>query len=327
MSRDARACLLEILSDGQFHSGQFLADTIGVSRTAVWKHVHALRRRGLDVYAVSGKGYRLAQPLDLLSVDRVRAALTPDVAAEIHAISLPFELPSTNQYLCQLVDARDAHGHVCMTEYQSAGQGRHGNKWHSPLAAGLYLSVGWRSEALPEPLTGLSLAAGVAAVRALDDCGIGGVGLKWPNDLLYDGCKLGGILLQVRGEASGPCLLVLGIGINVHLPPEPAARIRQPVTDLSHIGQPPPRNQLAAALINRLVHCLTEYPRQGFEPYLSDWRRYDCISGRQVTLSAGNRRVDGRMLGVDADGALLLGTNGNVQRYVSGEISLRVAAP
>lgn len=327
MSRDARARLLEILSDGQFHSGQFLADTIGVSRTAVWKHVHALRRRGLDVYAVSGKGYRLPQPLDLLCADTIRAALKPDVAARIHTLSLPFELPSTNQYLCQLADARDVHGHVCMAEYQSAGQGRRGNKWFSPIAAGLYLSVGWRTEALPEPLTGLSLAAGVAAVRALADCGVIGVGLKWPNDLLYDNRKLGGILLQVRGEATGPCLLVLGIGINVHLPPTSAARLRQPVTDLSQIGQPPPRNRLAVALINHLVHCLTEYPRRGFEPYLSDWRRHDCMSGQQVTLSAGNRRIEGRMLGVDGDGALLLGADGNVQRYASGEISLRAAAP
>lgn len=327
MSREARAQLLETLADGQFHSGQRLAAAAGISRTAIWKHVHALRRRGLDVYAVSGKGYRLAAPLELLSVDRIRASLDADIAACLQTISLPFEIPSTNQYLYALADSRTVHGHVCLTEYQSAGQGRHGNKWISPIAAGLYLSIGWRSEPLPQPLTGLSLAAGVAAVQALCDCGIRGIGLKWPNDLLYAGSKLGGVLLQVRGEATGSCLLVMGVGINVRLPPGLAARIPQPVTDLTSLGGPPSRNQLAAALINRLVRCLLEYQRQGFEPYLTEWRRHDCLSGRQVTLAAGERRIHGRMLGVDGDGALLLGVDDTVQRFASGDVSLRIAAP
>jgi BirA family transcriptional regulator, biotin operon repressor / biotin---[acetyl-CoA-carboxylase] ligase len=326
MSREARARLLEILADGHFHSGQALAEAIGVSRTAIWKHIHALRRRGLDVHAVTGKGYRLAGSVDLLCADGIRQALASDIAASVAAITVPFELPSTNQYLCEQAYAGDVHGHVCLTEYQSAGRGRHGNSWVSPIAAGLYLSIGWRNESVPEPLTGLSLAAGVAAVRALGDCGIDGVGLKWPNDLLHDGRKLGGILLHVQGEADGPCVLVLGIGVNVRLPPSLAAGIEQPVTDLAHVGRLTSRNQLAAALINHLVRCLKDFPRNGFEPYLPDWRRYDCISGRRVTLHAGTNRINGQMLGVDAAGALLLGVDNSVRRYASGELSLRTMA-
>jgi len=324
MSRDIRAQLLTALADGRFHSGQSLADTAGISRTAIWKHVQALRRRGLDAFSVPGRGYRLAGPLDLLDPGRIRSGLAPDVAERVREITVELELPSTNQYLLERLPAAKAHGRVCLAECQTAGQGRHGNPWASPLAAGLYLSIGWRAEGMAEPLTGLSLAAGVAAVRALAHCGIDGIGLKWPNDLVAGGAKLGGILLQMRGEITGPCLWVLGIGINVSLSGKTQEQIDQPVTDLQGLSSNlPRRSELAAALINELVGCLADYPRTGFRPYVRDWQRYDCMSGHQVMLSTANRAVRGRMIGVDEAGALLLSVDGVVQRYASGELTLR----
>ncbi len=326
MSRHTRARLLTTLADGHFHSGQDLARQAGVSRTAVWKHIRGLRQRGLDIFAVSGRGYRLAEPLDLLDGERIRQRLTADTASRVSAITVEMEMDSTNQYLLEQLPAGQAHGQVCLAEYQSAGQGRHGNNWLSPLAAGLYLSIGWRAEGMAEPLTGLSLAAGVAAVRALAGCGIAGIGLKWPNDLVCQGHKLGGILLQVRGEITGTCLWVLGIGINVRLPADLKSRVDQPVTDLESLSPAmPSRSDLAAALINELIGCLADYPCTGFRPYIHDWQRHDCMSGRQVTLSTGSRTIRGQMLGVDNAGALLLSIDGVVQRYASGELSLRVA--
>ena len=328
MSRDTRARLLATLADGHFHSGQDLADRAGVSRTAIWKHMRALEQRGLDIFAVTGRGYRLAEPLDLLEVDRIREHLTVAARQQVSAVTVAMEMASTNQYLLEQLPADQAHGHICLAEYQSAGQGRHGNRWQSPLAAGLYLSVGWRAEGMAEPLTGLSLAAGVAAVRALKACGITDVGLKWPNDLVSQGRKLGGILLQVRGEITGSCLWVLGIGINVRLPA--AAResgYNQPVTDLQSLAPTlPARSELAAALINELIACLSAYPQTGFKPYIRDWQRYDCMSGREVTLSTGRESVRGQMIGVDNAGALLLAIDGGIRRYASGELSLRAVS-
>ncbi|MDZ7735540.1 MAG: biotin--[acetyl-CoA-carboxylase] ligase [Gammaproteobacteria bacterium] len=236
-------------------------------------------------------------------------------------------MASTNCVSCwSSCPPAQTHGQVRLAEYQSAGQGRHGNSWLSPLAGGLYLSIGWRADGMAEPLTGLSLAAGVAAVRALASCGIDGVRLKWPNDLVAANGKLGGILLQVRGEITGACLWVLGIGINVRLPATMKDAIEQPVTDLASLtGAVPARSELAAALINELVRCLAGYPLTGFRPYVNDWQRYDCMSGRRVTLSAGSRVIHGRMLGVDSGGALLMSIDGAVQRYASGELSLRAA--
>lgn len=327
MSHATRARLLDILADGQFHSGQTLADQAGISRTAVWKHVRSLKKRGLDVFAVSGRGYRLAEPLDLLDGKRIAAGLDKQASARVSNLTISHEIVSTNQFLLESVASNAAHGHVCLAEYQSAGQGRHGNHWYSPIAAGLYLSIGWRVDGMAEPLTGLSLAAGVAAVRALASCGIEGVGLKWPNDLISDGRKLGGILLQVRGEITGPCLWVLGIGINVRLPAAATISIDQPVVDLSALlgtrQSLVSRSDVAAKLINHLVACLHDYPRTGFKPYIQDWQRYDCMSGRRVTLTTANRNIRGRMLGVDNAGALLLSIDGQVQRYASGELSLR----
>lgn len=328
MSRDTRARLLATLADGRFHSGQDLADRTGISRTAIWKHMRALEQRGLDVFAVTGRGYRLAEPLDLLDIDHIRAHLAVTAAEQVNAVTVEMEMASTNQFLLERLPADQAHGHVCLAEYQSAGQGRHGNRWQSPLAAGLYLSVGWRAEGMAEPLTGLSLAAGVAAVRALKACGVTDVGLKWPNDLISQGRKLGGILLQVRGEITGSCLWVLGIGINVRLPAAVLeAGYNQPVTDLHALAPvPPARSELAAVLINELIACLSTYPQTGFKPYIRDWQRHDCMSGRDVTLSTGQESVRGQMIGVDNAGALLLSIDGAVQRYASGELSLRAAS-
>lgn len=324
MKRNTRARLLAVLADGQFHSGQQLADHSGISRTAVWKHIRSLERRGLDIFAVSGRGYRLASPLDLLDENRIRAGLDTEVATQIRGLTVELEMNSTNQYLLEQLPAGQAHGQVCLAEYQSAGQGRHGNSWLSPLAAGLYLSIGWRVDGMAEPMTGLSLAAGVAAVRALARLGMNGVQLKWPNDLVTANGKLGGILLQVRGEITGSCLWVLGIGINVRLPEALTGGIDQPVTDLNALSTVmPSRSDLAAALINELVACLAGYPRTGFRPYVRDWQRYDCMSGHRVTLSSGNQVIQGQMIGVDSAGALLMSIDGAVHRYASGELSLR----
>ncbi|MDX1654152.1 MAG: biotin--[acetyl-CoA-carboxylase] ligase, partial [Candidatus Competibacteraceae bacterium] len=227
--------LLEVLGDGRFHSGEELARALGVSRAAVWKHLNSLGRRGLEVHAVRGRGYRLPNPLELLDPEGIRAQLSPSVQGRLAQLEVFDQIDSTNSYLLTRAKAGAPGGSVCLAERQSAGRGRRGRQWISPFAANLYLSVLWRYPDGPALLSGLSLAVGVAMARALEGVGVVGVGLKWPNDLLWRDQKLGGILLEFGGESSGPCQVVTGVGLNVTMPKEPALDIDQPWPDLTTV--------------------------------------------------------------------------------------------
>jgi BirA family biotin operon repressor/biotin-[acetyl-CoA-carboxylase] ligase len=323
---DRRERLLRILADGRFHSGQSLAATLGVSRTVIWKQIRQLAASDLDVYAVRGRGYRLAQPIELLDAGAIRAQLAPSATRRLTALELHFQIDSTNRRLLELAAVTAIAGHVCLAEYQSAGRGRRGRGWVSPPGSGIYLSLGWSFDAPPESLTGLSLAAGVAALRALRRLRIDAAGLKWPNDIVVGERKLGGILIEVRGETTGPCTVVAGVGVNVELPERAARRIDQPWTDLARAGYRPSRNLLAAALIDELVRVFSEYEERGFAACAEEWRCYDCGTGRMVRLVSGGHTLAGRMLGIDDSGALLLSVDGAVRRFTSGEISLRMDA-
>lgn len=323
---DRRERLLRSLADGRFHSGQSLAATQGVSRTVIWKQIQQLAESDLDVYAVRGRGYRLAQPIELLDAGAIRAQLAPSTARRLTALELHFQIDSTNRRLLELAAVSAIAGHVCLAEFQSAGRGRRGRGWVSPPGSGIYLSLGWSFDAPPESLTGLSLAAGVAALRALRRLQIDAVGLKWPNDIVVGERKLGGILIEVRGETTGPCTVAAGVGVNVELPERAARRIDQPWIDLARAGYRPSRNLLAAALIDELVRVFSEYEERGFAACAEEWRRYDCVTGRMVRLMSGSYTLTGRMLGIDDSGALLLSVDGAVRRFTTGEISLRMDA-
>ncbi|MCI0401875.1 MAG: bifunctional biotin--[acetyl-CoA-carboxylase] ligase/biotin operon repressor BirA [Gammaproteobacteria bacterium] len=315
--------LLYLLADGDFHSGQGLAAELGVSRTAVWKRVRMLEPYGLDVHAVPGKGYRLGSPIELLDQDRILLELDSSAKALLTRFDIYFETDSTNQRL--LDHHAQAHGNVCLAEFQTAGRGRRGSRWVSPLGAGLCLSIGWCFDSFPDSLTGLALAGSLAVVRTLRAFGIRDVGLKWPNDVMWRGRKLAGILLEMRGESTGPCHVVAGVGINVAFPITRRPKIEQAWVDMvSILGRPISRNTLAARLIGELFAVLSAYQVQGFAGVRDEWAEYDLISGRSVTLTLPDKQVYGRVIGVDPHAALMLSVNGRVQIFTSGEVSLRL---
>lgn len=319
--------VLRLLADGEFHSGESLAGELGVSRTAVWKHVRALEPYGVEVRAVPGRGYRLGRAIELLSAARIRERLNPAAGRCLGALDVLTETDSTNQRLLESApgDPRTP-GRACLAEYQRAGRGRHGNRWVAPLGAGLCLSLLWRFAAPPSSLMGLSLAAGVVLARGLEAHGVGGCGLKWPNDLIWDGRKLAGILVEVRGEADGPCSVVIGLGVNVALPAAALGQIDQPCTDVvSIVGHPVSRNGLAATLLNGLCTMLPGCEEQlGLGPFLEAWRDYDVLSGQRVEVrQAHGQRTEGVAQTVDADGALLVSTAEGPRRFLSGEVSVR----
>ena len=315
--------MVELLADGRFQSGERLGERLGVTRAAIWKQLRGLERLGLSVQAVRGKGYRLARPLELLDADTIRAGLSPEVRQSLAAIEYFHELDSTNSHLRARGELPS--GTVCLAECQTGGRGRRGRHWVSPYGANLYLSLAWRFEPGLAVLGGLSLAVGIALMRALRRLGVEDAGLKWPNDIYLRGSKLAGILVEASGESAGPCFVVIGIGINVAMPASQGARIDQQWTDLSSNGIHVSRNRLATALLDELVPILETYTHHGLQPFLAEWRRHDLSHGVPVQLQLRGANMTGKGMGIDQDGAFLLETPEGVQRFTSGQVSLRIA--
>jgi BirA family biotin operon repressor/biotin-[acetyl-CoA-carboxylase] ligase len=327
MAIDARdKDLIGLLGDGRCHSGTELAERFGISRAAVWKHIRGLEMLGLSVTALPGRGYRLLTPVEWLSEPTIRADLSPVAADLLGALELYDVLDSTNSHLLLRAQQGVVTGTVCLAEYQRAGRGRIGREWISPFGANLYLSLLWRFED-PAQISGLSLAVGVAVVRALQALGLPGISLKWPNDLLWGGAKLGGILLEVAGEAHGRCVVVIGLGLNRHVPASAAGAIDQAWTDLGRVGgsAPPGRNALVAALLNELLPLSRDYSRDGLRPYLAEWRAAHAHTGQSATLLVGDVRIDGHIVDVTEEGFLVLkDEEGRLRQFASGDVSLRV---
>lgn len=323
----ARQRLLALLADGRFHSGEALGGELGVSRAAVWKQIAALNELGLDVCRVPGRGYRLAQPLELLDRDRIRSELSPVARARLADLHLFHSIDSTNAYLMRDTALSPSAVIACLAEQQTAGRGRRGRPWVSPFGANLYLSLSWPFDSLPPDFSALSLAAGVALHRALAQLGFGAVRLKWPNDLYGGNAKLGGILIEMRGEPPGPCRIVAGAGINVVMPGASVAAVDQPWTDLATLagGTPPSRNRLAAVVLNQWIEAFGQFATSGFAGFHDEWRNADLLSGREVVLLDGARRWQGKARGVAPDGALEVDTNEGLRRFVAGDVSLREA--
>ncbi len=320
--------LLRVLADGEFHSGSRLADRLGVSRTAVWKRIRALGELGLDVAAAPGRGYRLDGGLDLLDAAVVMDVAGPVARQRLVATEFLACTDSTNSRLLRREPPPAGHGHLCIADYQSTGRGRRGRQWNAPYASGICLSLGWTFPTQPPDFSALSLVAGIASVRALEATGLDGLSLKWPNDLLCATRKLGGILIEIRGEADGPVHVVTGIGINFRLPEtarrEIAATAAIPPTDLAACHSRPPRRSECAGLVTRhLVDAFETFASAGFAPFAADFAARDAVAGREVTLQSGERAICGTGAGVDRDGALLLDTAAGQQRFYGGEVSLR----
>lgn len=313
--------LLHLLSASHSVSGADVARRMGVTRAAVWKQVDALRRRGLPIEGQAGSGYSLAWPVQLLDRDAISAALPATCAGPLE---LHWELDSTSSELLRR-QASLADLAVILAESQHGGRGRRGRNWLSPPALNIYLSCLKRFDRGFATLAGLSLAVGVAVMRALEDLNIHGAGLKWPNDILAHGAKLAGMLVELSGEYQGPCTAVVGIGLNVRMPLALRAQAAQPVTDLAELGagNPPPRNQVATCMIARLRECLLTFEQHGFGAFAQDYARFDLLQGQALRVSGAQGTFEGVGLGVDPRGALRVGTKTGEVIVDSADVSVR----
>ena len=262
----------------------------------------ALKELGLDLFSLTGKGYRLALPISLYDEAKLQA-LAP--MAPVHCFPV---IGSTNQHLLDRVNQLRS-GESCLAECQTAGRGRRGKPWGSPFGCQLILSMYWRLEQGMAAAMGLSLAVGVAVVQALESLGYPGVELKWPNDLYYQGRKLAGILVEMSGSAGASCHLVIGVGLNLAMPSREGERIDQAWSELRHI-QPElvDRNLLAGRVLDHLQQAMLTFEQEGLASFVADWNRLDHFAGRPVRLLMGEQEIRGVARGIDDRGALRLET-------------------
>lgn len=310
--------LMSTLADGQFHSGEQLGDTLGMSRAAINKHIQTLRNWGVDVFTVPGKGYSLPEPIQLLNEEVIRSQIETGSVAVLPVID------STNQYLLDRLSSLHS-GDACIAEYQQAGRGRRGRKWFSPFGANLYLSMYWRLEQGPAAAIGLSLVIGIVMAEVLHDLGADQVRVKWPNDLYLQDRKLAGILVELTGKTGDAAQIVIGAGINLAMRRVENEVVNQGWINLQEAGVKIDRNQLAARLINELRVALEQFEKEGLSPFLGRWEKLDNFIHRPVKLIIGDREIYGISRGIDEQGALLLEQNGAIKAWVGGEISLRSA--
>ncbi len=312
-----RKQFLNCLANGEPVSGARLSQTLGCSRAAISHQAAVLKKTGLQILAKPGRGYQLRWPLSLLNAAEIIAQLPTDIPLRVYE-----QLASTNQQL--MTAARVADGEACLAELQTAGRGRLGRDWWSAPYRNLLLSLAWNWQQGPAALSGFSLASGVAVVAALADRQLPSLALKWPNDILCQGRKLGGLLVEVRGEAEGPCRVVLGLGLNIHNPNPPHSLASQ-IIDLHAVtGEQSNRSLLAARLIAALRDMMEEFQTHGFAAFQHRWNALHAYRGYPVTVSGGRQQIKGTALGVNDRGALAIEDKaGTVHHCVGGELSLR----
>ncbi len=319
--------LLVLLADGRVHSGERLAAGLGQSRAAVWKGIGRLRSLGIEVQSLPRRGYRLSRPVELLDARLILGGLDPAGAARIESLDLPFEVDSTNSRLNDAVPPGYGRVRVCLGELQTAGRGRRGRAWLAPFGCSLAMSVGWSVSEAARVGPSLSLAIGVAVAAALARCGASGIRLKWPNDVWYEDRKIGGILVELKAESSGPAYVVIGIGVNLELPESARRQIESTGTRAGAMADAcstlPSRNAVAAAILAEVLRTLDVYEREGFASLAPRWSGLDALAGRAARVRLGDEMIEGIARGVDSEGALLLERTDGVRKFVSGEASLR----
>lgn len=318
--------LLNILSDGCFHSGEELGYLLGVSRTSVWKSLGHLKNLGVSLVSVKGRGYQIPGGLDLIKETELLNYLqlhnAPEINLHVHSL-----IDSTNSFL---LNSEELHQHVSVAEYQSAGRGRRGRAWVSPFAQNVYMSIGYSTTEGLRQFEGLSLAVGLAVVVCLERFGISGLQLKWPNDILFRGKKLAGILIEMRGDVMGDADLVVGLGLNY--------RVNDPVTAMQAVDRPwadlhevvtqldialTSRTELIAALIAALHELLQNFSAKGFEHYHAQWMKHAAYLGQSVTLEGPREVFQGVFLGVNETGSVRIEIDETEKVFHSGDLSLR----
>ena len=318
--------LLNLSADnGGAVSGTAIGEALGISRMAVQKRVQALIANGLPITAVPGKGYALAQGINLLSDQRVARHLSSDLCESIEVLQ---SVESTNSHLLSQ-EILNGRAKICVAESQSAGRGRRGNDWRSAPYRNVMLSLSWGFDHWPETITGLGLAVSLVLTKIINERYGLDVKIKWPNDLMVGYDKLAGILIDVAGESSGSCNVVVGIGLNVHQPdwsPKSSAYRWVDMQSLvSGASEDVDRNELIGLIAHGLSSMFADFARSGFAPMVESWNALSSYRGKRVRVGSPDEYVEGVMIGVDDVGALLIVDHDDrLHRFVDSNVSVRL---
>lgn len=305
--------LIEILADGNFHSGEELASDFGITRAGINKYIKVLREWGIELSSIQGKGYSLKKPMDLFNKSKIDQYYQADSHVEI----LPI-IDSTNQYMLDKIPDLKS-GDCCIAEFQSKARGRRGRQWFSPFGTNLYFSMYWRLEQGIAAAMGLSLVVGIVVTQALRELSGQDIKVKWPNDLYLNDQKLAGILVELAGKTGDCAHVVIGIGVNLNMTNPDTNIVNQKWANLGNIN----RNLLVAKIAKTLRENLEKFEKNGLAFFIDDWNHLDNFIHRPVKLLIGDDVIRGVAKGINDQGALLLEQNGKIQAYVGGEISLR----
>jgi BirA family transcriptional regulator, biotin operon repressor / biotin---[acetyl-CoA-carboxylase] ligase len=303
-------------------SGEHLSRELGVSRSAVWKHMSALRKVGYCIEAVPSRGYRLVSSPDIINPYEVRTQLKDSrIGGRLEFFKLT---ASTNADAFRLAEEGAAEGTVVLADSQTGGKGRRGRAWSSPAGVNLYCSVVLRPSIMPHEAPQLTFLSAVAAARAIELTTKLTPEIKWPNDLLVSGKKVAGLLNEMSAETDGINFVILGIGINLNMTAELFPDdLRHPATSLlMESGVRVDRSLFAATMLNELARLYADFLAHGFGPVREEWQRRCNANGRQVLVNdSGTECIGGRFIGIDSDGAMLLRSdNDKLHRITCGDV-------
>ncbi len=330
--RELTLTLLRELSADKFISGTALAAKHDVSRSAISDALKDAAQLGVHIFSLTRRGYRLAAPLEFLDVAVIQKNMG-STAPRLH-LDIVDTIDSTNTALLARVAKNGvdrASSGICLAaEIQTAGRGRRSRVWQSALGASLTFSYLWRTDKSVQELGGLSLAVGLAVANALRALGVNAQ-VKWPNDILVDDKKLGGILIETQGDMLGPTAAVIGIGLNIKLPDDMKAAIDQPVTDLAEINTATDttigRNALFGAVLQNLVITLDDFEEDGFSSMRDQWRALNAFDGRIIDVVTAEEKFTAKVVDIAEDGALVVDRGSGRLRLTSADISVRVVKP
>lgn len=321
--KDTNEKLIEIcniLNDLNFHDGTSIGEKLKISRTAIWKWISKLQSYGVEVTKVKGKGYLLKEPLILLNSKKIESISK----SKCFIINTVESIDSTNNYLNR--NTKSLIPHICIAEHQTSGRGRFSREWYSPFGKNIYFSMQHSLKQDISQLGGLSLAIGIMVCKVIEGvCKLPNrLMLKWPNDITYNGKKVAGVLIEVRAEINGNCSVVIGIGINVNMPITSQVNFQQDWTSLIQItGTSQDRNNICAALIDKLALGIEQYLFSGFKNYMPEWKKRDSLFGKLIQIQDGNKIFKGVASGVDLQGHLLINLeNGTKRAFAAGEATL-----
>lgn len=308
-----------------FHSGQDLANDFSVTRATIHNCILRIEAIGIPIERVRGKGYKLFSPLDLLSKEIICANLSASVSSKLSSFVIEQVITSTNEYIAKIELPKQTYFSVVLAEMQTAGRGRRGRTWQSPYAANVYMSVLWNLQKPLSEVGALSPLLAISIVRALEELGVIGLGLKWPNDIHCDNKKLAGLLIECSGEMGGQTKMIIGVGVNVHMSKQGNINIDQQWTDITSAtsNSGVSRNQVVAGLLNQVIPTLKQFDLSTSDALTEDWAQWDVMKDKAVILSAANENITGVARGIDEGGRLLLENENGLQAISAGDVSLR----